>query len=186
MGGPEPNKYQKREERRKEAEQSNGRSGGRDATLQKLPSVRDSQNQRSSQLGSGSDHVIRGNLQHLGSQQSGYGFGGYGPGGPRSESGSSMTSSSSIFGGGGSIGGQFDGPKDSRPSDVNVGNLELGARIWFTTRSSSIYIHTSVHITSASSQSLRDGESRSLTHRSGSSQDAADQVLAVSIRLDFP
>ncbi|KAE9972193.1 hypothetical protein BLS_004152 [Venturia inaequalis] len=134
MGGPEHNKYQKSDEQRKQDGQNDDRTGGRDATLQMLQSVRASQKQPPSQLGGGSDYVTRGNLQHLGSHQSGYGFSGYGPGGPRSESGSSMTSSSSIFGGGGSMGGQFDGPMDSRPSNANVGNLELGARIWFTTR----------------------------------------------------
>lgn len=138
MGGPERNKYQKREEQRKQAEADQNNSRRDPATLQLIQSVRASQNQPPSQLGAGSDYVTRGNLQHLGSRQSGYNFSGYGPGGPRSESGSSMSSGSSIFGAGGSIGGQFDGPKDARPSNVNVGNLELGARIWFATRGVSL------------------------------------------------
>ncbi|QDS71257.1 hypothetical protein FKW77_000562 [Venturia effusa] len=137
MGGPERNKYQKREEVRKQAEseqQSDGHSSRDPATLQIMKSVRASQTQAPSQFSAGVDYISRGSLQHLGSTQSGYGFKGYGPGGPRSESGSSMSSGSSVFGAGGSIGGQFDGPKDARPSQVNIGNLELGARIWFNTR----------------------------------------------------
>jgi hypothetical protein len=102
----------------------------------------------------------------------------YGPGGPRSESGSS--SCSSRFTPVQSISG-YDGPKDARPSQANVGNLELGARIWFTTRgvsfpklnprhvarrSCTLLITTSKHlplllVTSATSHSLRDGHARS-------------------------
>jgi hypothetical protein len=59
-------------------------------------------------------------------------FSRYGPGGPRSESG--FSSCSSRFTPAQSISG-YDGPKDARPAQANVGNLELGARIWFTTRS---------------------------------------------------
>lgn len=196
MGGPEPNKYKKREEQHKQAENNDGHSEGRDATLKMLQSVRDSQNQPSSQLGDGSDYVTRGNMQHLGSHQSGYEFGNYGPGGPRSESGSSVTSGSSIFGGGGSIGGQFDGPKDSQPPNANVGNLELGARIWLATRSVSLTQSQSYHaiqhtfhlshrryirllsVASRWEVSLVDASIRL-------SQDAADRVLTVSIRFIF-
>lgn len=142
MGGPERNKYQKSEEHRKQAEsEQQNKQRSRATDLQQLEKFQ----HRTSYGGppDGSEYAFRGNYQHLGPKDTGLGFSSYGPGGPRSESGASMSSTSSRFTRPDSIAG-FDGPKDTRPSQVNVGNLELGARIWFNTRGVSLFPTPSV------------------------------------------
>jgi hypothetical protein len=59
---------------------------------------------------------------------------GYHPNGHRSDAGSSV---SSRFTPPRSISG-FDGPKDARPTTVNVGNLDLSLRMWYSTRGVSL------------------------------------------------
>src|ERR1700712_151046 len=126
MGGPQRQKYQCDEQLRRQAAETQA-SQSRQQHLQQLqrfaPPPSNSYNGNAQQPN-------RGNAPTAYFSAPCNSYSAYGPGGPRSESGSSTCSSR--FTPAGSISG-FDGPKDARPAQVNVGNLELGARIWFDT-----------------------------------------------------